>query len=85
MFATLCYACNLPFPALRQRFVSEKSERLLASRNVEIETEDHTELFTRNVSVDAYNTERLRAIDEDIITFEMSDQGNEKLVESLKK
>lgn len=50
-----------------------------------VETEDHTELFTRNISVDAYNSERLQAIDEDIMTFEMSSQGSEKLVESLKK
>ena len=70
---------------IRSGFVSENSKKLLASRNLAIETEDHTELFTRNVSVDAYNTERLRAIDEDIIEYKMSDQGNEKLVESLKK
>ena len=70
---------------IRTGFVSEDSKKLLASRNIMVETEDHTELFTRNVSVDAYNSERLRAIDEDIMTFEMSDQGSEKLVESLKK
>ncbi len=70
---------------IRSWFVSENSKNLLASRNVPIETEDHTELFTRNVSVDAYNTERLRAIDEDIFEYTQSDQGNEKLVESLKK
>ena len=56
---------------IRAGRVSEKSLNLLASRNVRVETEDHTELFTRNVSVDKYNTERLNAIYDDTFIFEM--------------
>ncbi len=56
---------------IRAGSVSEGSLDLLASRDVVVETEDHTELFTRNVSVDAYNTERLNAIRDDIFLFEM--------------
>lgn len=65
--------------------MSEKSRNLLATRNIRVDTEDHTELFTRNVSVDAYNTERLNSIRDDTFIFEMASKGAEKLVESLKK
>lgn len=51
--------------------LSSESLDILASRNVSVETEDHTELFTRNVSVDAYNNDRLNAISGDIFVFEM--------------
>ncbi len=35
------------------------SRALLLSRNVEVYTDDHTELFTRNIAVDGYNSDRL--------------------------
>ena len=47
---------------IRSGTVSKKSLATLESRNLPIDTVDHTELFTRNVSVDAYNTDRLNAI-----------------------
>lgn len=70
---------------IRSGRVSDHSRELLESRYVPVETEDHTELFTRNVSVDAYNKEKLDNISGDIFVFEMHSKGNEKLVESLKK
>ncbi len=56
---------------IRTGNISQNSRELLASRNIAVETEDHTELFTRNISVDKYNTDRLNAIREDIFVFEM--------------
>ncbi|MBP9812540.1 AAA family ATPase, partial [Candidatus Gracilibacteria bacterium] len=70
---------------IRSGRVTDRSRELLESRYVPVETEDHTELFTRNVSVDAYNKEKLDNISGDIFVFEMHSKGNEKLVESLKK
>ncbi|GAB0174292.1 MAG: AAA family ATPase [Candidatus Altimarinota bacterium] len=70
---------------IRSGNVSEKSRELLEGRYVRVETEDHTELFTRNVSVDAYNKEKLDSISGDIFIFEMHSKGAEKLVEALKK
>ncbi len=51
--------------------MSRESLSLLDSRNIPVDTEDHTELFTRNISVDTYNTQRLNAIHEDTFVFEM--------------
>lgn len=65
--------------------VTTRSLSLLESRNIPVETEDHTELFTRNISVDAYNTERLNAISGDIFIFDMHSKGSLPLVEALKK
>lgn len=70
---------------IRSWDVTSKSLDLLNSRRVPIETEDHTELFTRNISVDNYNKERLNQIRDDIFLFEMEFNGPEKLVDSLKK
>lgn len=56
---------------IREGKISSHSLDLLASRNIAVETDDHTELFTRNISVDKYNTDRLNAIREDIFVFEM--------------
>jgi hypothetical protein len=70
---------------IRSWEVSEKSRSLLESRNVRVETDDHTELFTRNISVDAYNKEKLDSIPGDIFVFEMYTKWAEKLVEALKK
>lgn len=70
---------------IRAGKVTTRSLALLESRNIRVETEDHTELFTRNVSVDAYNTERLNAIRDDIFIFDMHSKGSLPLVEALKK
>jgi hypothetical protein len=70
---------------IREGKISSHSLDLLASRNIAVETDDHTELFTRNISVDKYNTDRLNAIREDIFVFEMQGKWAEKLVEALKK
>ena len=65
--------------------VSSRSHALLMSRNIPVTTDDHTELFTRNISVDAYNEERLNQIHDDTFIFEMQTKGSERLVETLKK
>lgn len=70
---------------IRSWQVSHRSRELLESRYVPVETEDHTELFTRNVSVDAYNTDKLNKLPGDIFVFEMQSKWAEKLVEALKK
>jgi ATP-dependent DNA helicase PIF1 len=70
---------------IRSGKLTSDSYALLDSRNIPVETEDHTELFTRNISVDIYNTERLNAIHDDTFVFEMQSKWSEKLVEALKK
>jgi ATP-dependent DNA helicase PIF1 len=70
---------------IRSGDMSPESHRLLVSRNVPVTTEDHTELFTRNISVDSYNTDRLNQIQDDTFLFEMQSKWWEKLVEALKK
>lgn len=44
---------------IRSGDISEMSRELLMSRNLMVYTDDHTELFTRNIAVDAYNSDRL--------------------------
>ena len=56
---------------IRAGEMSENSHILLRSRNIPVTTEDHTELFTRNISVDSYNTDRLNQIRDDTFVFEM--------------
>lgn len=56
---------------IRSGNMSAESHRLLVSRNIPVTTEDHTELFTRNISVDSYNTDRLNQIRDDTFLFEM--------------
>ncbi len=56
---------------IRSGEITENSYNLLSSRNVVVETEDHTELFTKNISVDSYNTDRLNQIRDDTFVFEM--------------
>ncbi len=70
---------------IRSGAMSRESLALLDSRNIEVATDDHTELFTRNISVDGYNTQRLNAIHDDTFVFEMQSKWAEKLVEALKK
>jgi ATP-dependent DNA helicase PIF1 len=70
---------------IRRGEVSELSKNLLRSRDIPVMTEDHTELFTRNVAVDAYNIDRLSALNSESYTFQMEGKGAEKFVEALKK
>lgn len=51
--------------------MTQESYALLDSRNIPVDTEDHTELFTKNIAVDTYNTQRLNAIHDDTFVFEM--------------
>jgi len=47
---------------IRSGTVSDISREYLHLRNILVHTDDHTELFTRNVAVDAYNSDRLEAL-----------------------
>ena len=47
---------------IRAGSVSEFSREFLRARDIPVMTEDHTELFTKNIAVDAYNTDRLAAL-----------------------
>jgi ATP-dependent DNA helicase PIF1 len=44
---------------IRSGDVSDLSRELLMSRNLMVSTDDHTELFTKNIAVDVYNADRL--------------------------
>ena len=70
---------------IRSGRVTHESLEILESRNIPVETEDHTELFTRNISVDAYNKQKLDNIGGDIFVFEMHSKGSLPLIEALKK
>jgi len=70
---------------IRRGVITTETLDLLKSRHLPIETEDHTELFTKNLSVDAYNTDRLNAIHDDTFIFEMESHGATGLVDALKK
>jgi hypothetical protein len=56
---------------IRSGEVSSRSRTLLDARNIRVETEDHTELFTRNISVDAYNKDKLDNIAGEISIYAM--------------
>ncbi len=58
---------------IRRGEVSELSRNLLRSRDIPVMTEDHTELFTKNIAVDAYNIDRLSALNTESYTYEMED------------
>jgi hypothetical protein len=70
---------------IRRGDVSELSKNLLRSRDIPVMTEDHTELFTKNISVDAYNIDRLSALSGEPRTYQMEGKGADKFVEALKK
>lgn len=70
---------------IRRGEVSELSKNLLRSRDIPVMTEDHTELFTKNVAVDSYNFDRLAALSGDAYTFHMESKWADKFVEALKK
>lgn len=56
---------------IRSGTVSDISRECLLSRNILVQTDDHTELFTRNVSVDAYNADRLGELFGEEYTYTM--------------
>lgn len=70
---------------IRRGEVSESSKELLRSRDIPVMTEDHTELFTKNVAVDAYNIDRLAALPGEFSTYRMESKWTEKFAEALKK
>lgn len=70
---------------IRRGDVSELSKNLLRSRDIPVMTEDHTELFTKNIAVDAYNIDRLAALSAEPHTYQMEGKGAEKFIEALKK
>lgn len=70
---------------IRAGDVSDRSHALLRSCDRSIDTDDHTELYTRNITVDAYNTDRLRGIAGTEHAFQMTSRGGEKFVDALKK
>jgi ATP-dependent exoDNAse (exonuclease V) alpha subunit len=56
---------------IRSGTVSDMSRELLLSRNQIVHTDDHTELFTRNIAVDAYNSDRLAELFGEEYTYTM--------------
>jgi hypothetical protein len=52
---------------------------------VPVLTSDHTELFTRNQSVDEYNIDHLRILPGEDYTYYMESRGAEKFTDALKK
>lgn len=44
---------------------------ILHSRDIPVLTNDHTELFTKNISVDAYNSDKLSLLETDSRTYSM--------------
>jgi PIF1-like helicase/Helix-turn-helix domain len=70
---------------IRSGKITTRSLALLESRHIPVVTQDHTELFTRNVSVDAYNKWKLDSIAGDIFIFDMHSKGSLPLIEALKK
>jgi hypothetical protein len=56
---------------IRAGSISTQSMQVLRSRNIPVDTTDHTELFTKNISVDTYNTKRLDQIHADTMIYTM--------------
>jgi len=73
--------------SLRQDKVDDKTIKLLNSRlNQKAKTADRpVRLFTHNADVDAINDAELEKINAQEFTYRMSGEGENKLVESLKK
>lgn len=65
--------------------VSENSRQILRSRDLPVLTDDHTELFTKNIAVDTYNSDKLSKLSSEPHTYEMSGSGAEKFILALKK
>lgn len=70
---------------IRHGDVSDASRELLFSRNILVHTDDHTELFTRNIAVDAYNSDRLEALPGEEYIYYMQSKWAEKFATALKK
>lgn len=70
---------------IRRGEVSERSRELLCSRDIPVLSEDHTELFTHNMAVDAYNSNRLSALLDEPHSYQMQTSGKEKFVLALQK
>ena len=72
---------------IRANKFSEKNLEYLNSRQIEHEDmpENITKLFSHNFNVDKVNDTELSKLEEEKKSFEMSSNGNDKLVEVLKK
>ena len=72
---------------IRANSVSKKHLEHINERQIDHDDmpENVTKLFSHNFDVDRINTGELSKIEEEIKTFEMSSDGNDKIVETLKK
>ena len=72
---------------IRANDVSEKHLGFINTRQIDHEDmpEDITKLFPHNFDVDRVNNNELAKIEEEIKTFKMSGEGNDRVVEALKK
>ncbi len=71
--------------AIRTGDVTPDILNILHSRDIPVLTNDHTELFTKNISVDAYNSDKLSLLETDSRTYSMHNKWWEKFVLALKK
>ncbi len=73
--------------AIRADSVEEKHLEYIQERTIEHEDmpENTTKLFSHNLNVDMVNNLELNKIQEDVKVFKMKSDGNDKLVEVLKK
>lgn len=75
---------------IRANDFKEKHRKLISSRQMDFEdigedTINITKLFSHNLDVDRVNNVELSKIEEEIKSFKMSESGNERIVETLKK
>jgi ATP-dependent exoDNAse (exonuclease V) alpha subunit len=73
--------------AIRANKVLETHRNFISERQIEMEDmpENITKLFSHNYNVDKVNDGELSKLEEKVKTFTMSENGNSKLVEVLKK
>jgi ATP-dependent DNA helicase PIF1 len=73
--------------AIRSDSVEDKHMENIKERSIEHEDmpENITKLFSHNINVDVVNNLELNKIEEDVKVFKMKGDGNDKLVEILKK
>lgn len=73
--------------AIRSDLVEEKHLEYIQERTIENEDmpENITKLFSHNINVDVVNNSELNKIEEEVRVFKMISNGNDKLVEVLKK
>ena len=70
---------------LRDGAADEPERELLRTRYSKYPPEEVTVLYTHNVNVDARNDTELGKLASDSVSFEMTSQGSERLVQTLKR